>query len=100
MCDDQEEHIKQICNKFADVSKEYPLQINPFLSLATLLEQLKKHAKENTAMPELVLLDIKMSEVDGISLGKEIKQTFPDICLVFLTAYEEYAIKGYEANAF
>lgn len=100
LCDDQEEHIKQICNNFAMISKEYPLQITPFLSPVSLLEQLKKQEEENAAMPELVLLDIEMSEIDGISLGKKIKETFPDICLVFLTAYEEYAIKGYEANAF
>lgn len=100
LCDDQEEHIKQICNSFAMVSKEYPLQITSFLSPASLLEQLKKQDKENAVMPELILLDIEMSEIDGIALGKKIKENFPDICLVFLTAYEEYAIKGYEVNAF
>lgn len=100
LCDDQEEHIQQICDNFSAVSKEYPLQITSFLSPASLLEQLKKQSEQNDAMPELVLLDIKMSEIDGISLGKEIKQAFPDICLVFITAYEEYAIQGYEANAF
>ena len=100
LCDDQEEHIQQICDNFSAVSKEYPLQITSFLSPANLLEQLKKQSEQNDAMPELVLLDIEMSEVDGISLGKEIKQAFPDIYLVFITAYEEYAIQGYEANAF
>ncbi|MDE7424465.1 MAG: LytTR family DNA-binding domain-containing protein [Lachnospiraceae bacterium] len=100
LCDDQEEHIQQICNSFATVSKEYPLQITSFLSPAILLEQLKKQAKQNAVVPEIVLLDIKMSEIDGVSLGKEIKQAFPEICLVFITAYEEYAIQGYEANAF
>ncbi len=100
LCDDQKEHMKQIYNCFADVSNEVPIQITPFLSPVSLLAQLKNESNENAAMPELVLLDIKMSEMDGISLGKEIKQAFPDICLTFITAYEEYAIKGYEANAF
>lgn len=100
LCDDKEEQIKQICNNFTKVSAEYPVEITSFTSPSSLLEQLKKQAEDNTNIPELVLLDIEMSEIDGISLGKEIKQIFPDIYLVFLTAFEEYAIKGYEANAF
>lgn len=41
-----------------------------------------------------------MPEENGIQTGKKIKEMFPEICLVFVTAYAEYAIQGYEAKAF
>lgn len=38
--------------------------------------------------------------MDGISLGKEIRKLSPDIYLILLTAYAEYAIQGYGTGAF
>lgn len=32
-------------------------------------------------------------------LGKKLKDLYPDITLVFITSYVEYAVKGYEAKA-
>lgn len=100
LCDDQKEHLQQICNTFANLAKEYPTQITSFLSAHDLLEQLKKEKHEKQTLPELVLLDIEMPQTDGISLGKQIKQLFPELFLVFVTAYVEYAVAGYEAAAF
>lgn len=45
-------------------------------------------------------MDIRLPESDGITLGKKIKELCPDTYLVLVTAYAEYAIKGYEAATF
>ena len=46
--------------------------------------------------PDLLFLDVKMGEVNGVSLAKEIPQgTF----LVFTTAYAQYAVDGFDLNA-
>lgn len=47
--------------------------------------------------PDLVFLDIQMPEKTGFDLLQELKYT-PDI--IFVTAYDEYAIQAFEVNAF
>ena len=49
--------------------------------------------------PDLVLLDIEMPKIDGISLAKELRKLHKDVPIVFLTSHIEYALEGYEVNA-
>lgn len=39
---------------------------------------------------DLALLDVKMPDIDGINLGKKLKEINPDIIIIFISAYEEY----------
>ena len=48
---------------------------------------------------DLVLLDIEMPKIDGISLAKELRKLHKDVPIVFLTSHIEYALEGYEVNA-
>ncbi|MGB9913804.1 MAG: response regulator, partial [Candidatus Kapaibacteriota bacterium] len=41
-------------------------------------------------MPDLVLLDISMPELDGVELAKFLKANYPEIVVLMLTAYEDY----------
>lgn len=48
------------------------------------------------AAPDLLFLDIRMGEISGVELAREIpKGTF----LVFTTAYAQYAVDGYDLDA-
>lgn len=49
--------------------------------------------KENTA--ELIFLDIQMEQLTGIQF---LEATGPTSRVIFTTAYDEYAIKGFELN--
>ncbi|WP_313432125.1 response regulator [Siminovitchia terrae] len=42
--------------------------------------------------PDIVFLDIEMSEISGLDLAKEIKETFPDMNIVFVSTYKQYAV--------
>lgn len=46
--------------------------------------------------PDLVLLDIEMNGVSGVELAKQLPL---DCCLIFTTAYAQYALDGFEVNA-
>ena len=48
---------------------------------------------------DLVFLDINLPEINGIELAEQILEKKPDIYIVFVTAYNEYAVKAFELNA-
>lgn len=100
ICEDIKEHSEKMSKICSLLAKEYPLNVTVFQSARQLLRHLENLQKENTAFPNLILLDIELPEMDGITLGKQIKEMNADVFLVFVTSYIEYAVKGYEANAF
>ncbi len=46
-------------------------------------------AMEAGDVPDLVLLDIRMPEMDGLEALEKIKELFPDVMVIMTTAYEE-----------
>ncbi|KQL45663.1 hypothetical protein AN963_11425 [Brevibacillus choshinensis] len=49
--------------------------------------------------PEMVFLDVEMPVMTGIEAAEQILTLLPDVHIVFVTAYEGYAIKAFELNA-
>ncbi len=47
----------------------------------------------------LAVLDIEMPEIDGIELGKKLREIDPDIILVYISAHDEYAMQAYHLHA-
>lgn len=54
--------------------------------------------KIKTEKPDLVFLDIQMPGFDGFSVVKGIMEIEPPL-IVFVTAYQEHAVRAFEANA-
>lgn len=100
ICDDEEPHILHLRQLLEQLQDEIGLRITPHNSPEKLLQQLEDKVKCGEALPDVIFLDIRMPEVDGISFGKALHNIAPDIYVVFTTAYKEYAIEGYEAQAF
>jgi DNA-binding LytR/AlgR family response regulator len=49
--------------------------------------------------PDLVLLDLQMPEMGGLEVARRLQQGPPTPALVFVTAYDQFAIKAFEAGA-
>ena len=50
--------------------------------------------------PDLVFLDIDMAEMNGITLGEKIREQYETTVIVYITAYEEYALEAFRVRAF
>ena len=49
---------------------------------------------------QLALLDVDLETTNGIALGRQLKQANPDVVLVYISAYLEFAPEGYTVHAF
>lgn len=50
-------------------------------------------------MPEVILVDIRMPEMDGIELVRHLARLPQRPRVIFVTAYDQYAVQAFELNA-
>ena len=48
---------------------------------------------------DVAFLDIEMGGMNGVELGKRLKQLNPNINIIFVTGYDQYAIDAYSMHA-
>ncbi len=83
------EELKYFLTKHKEISLEKEFE-NPIDSL--------KYLQENKV--DVVFLDINMPELDGMSLGTILTKLTPNIKIIFITAYRDYAAEAFEIKAF
>jgi len=49
--------------------------------------------------PDLVFVDVKMPDITGIQLSKEINKLNVKCRIIFTTAYDQYAVEAFDVNA-
>lgn len=60
-------------------------------------EDAKKYIRNHAV--DVVFLDIHMPETNGIELAEQLLEINPYVRIVFVTAYDHYALKAFELNA-
>ncbi|MGN1305084.1 MAG: LytR/AlgR family response regulator transcription factor [Oscillospiraceae bacterium] len=60
-------------------------------------ELLEKHYKEKF---DIIFLDIEMSGISGMDTARKIRSNDTKVIIVFLTNYTEFALEGYEVDAY
>jgi len=48
---------------------------------------------------DLALLDIDMPEINGLMLAQQVKWKYPDTKIIFLTAFQQYAVEAIKLRA-
>lgn len=48
---------------------------------------------------DVAFLDIQLPEINGIELAEQIIEENPEVIIVFVTAYDEFAVNAFELNA-
>lgn len=62
-----------------------------------LVQQALDYAKQSP--PDLIFLDIQMPEITGLEAAEYFQQMLPEVEIIFVTAYDEFAVKAFELNA-
>ena len=96
ICDDLEsdrDYLKDLLNKWA-INNSHLLNIDTFSSAESFLFHYEE-AKDY----DILLLDIEMGLMDGVSMAKKIRQDNDTVQIIFITGYSDYIAEGYEVNA-
>lgn len=100
ICDDIKEHAMELQNLLQSLEANLHFEITHSSAADEFLALLSSVENGNSSPWDIIFMDIRMPESDGITLGKKLKELCPDTYLIFTTAYSEYAVKGYEAAAY
>ena len=87
VCDDDIADLECAVNMLHKIftSQQIAYHIEQFVSANQMLE--------NISNIDIGILDISMEELNGIKLGRKLKEKFPDVKLVYITSYEEYCMQ-------
>lgn len=76
--------ISQFCERIGDI--ELSAYSDPVVGINRVIK----------TIPDIVFLDIEMNGISGVELAKSLPK---GTCLIFTTAYAQFALDGFELNA-
>ena len=96
VCDDEEVQIDTLKRLVCEWGKErnYLIKAHSFPSAEAFLFDYIEHKDY-----DILLLDIEMGTMDGVSLAKQIRAENEMIQIVFVTGFSDYIADGYEVSA-
>ena len=96
ICDDESTVIEYVSSIVTDWANAYhhDIQLRIFSSAESFLFS---YEEENDY--DILLLDVEMGQMDGVSLAKSIRKNNDTVQIVFITGYSDYIAEGYEVSA-
>ena len=96
ICDDDISFLKIMTSYIEQYGKENykRFRIIQFTREDRLVEYIKKDPEI-----DILFLDVLLYQQNGIDIAKEIRKTNHKVRIVFVSASEKFAVKGYEVNA-
>ena len=88
VCDDDANDLDYAVNILHEIftAQNIGYHIKTFLSANDMLNDIRKI--------DIGILDIAMNELNGIKLGRKLKEKFPNVKLIYITSYEEYCMQA------
>lgn len=96
ICDDNETHARQIktlTSQWAE-GAAIPVQLHHFPSAEAFL-----FAYETERDFDLLLLDVEMGGMDGVSMARLLRRENEAVEILFISGYADYIADGYEVSA-
>ena len=96
ICDDSgadRQYVLNMVNAWAE-SAGHAVHADAFISAENFLF---RYAEESDY--DILLLDIEMGAMDGVTMAKQLRQSNDAIQIIFITGYSDYISEGYEVAA-
>lgn len=96
ICDDSDadrQYVLNMVNRWA-MGTGHVIHADTFISAENFLFH---YAGENDY--DILLLDIEMGTMDGVTMAKQLRQNNDTVQIVFITGYSDYISEGYEVAA-
>lgn len=96
ICDDEASVIEYVSSIVADWEEKsgHSVTLHTFSSAESFL-----FSYEDENDYDILLLDVEMGKMDGVTLAKTIRRKNETVQIVFITGYSEYISEGYEVSA-
>lgn len=94
--DDEKDMLDMICQVLRQsINEDKEVKICRYTSGEAFLSEMDRGQTF-----DILFTDIQMSEISGIEVGKKIYSTWPQIYIIFITSYTEYAAESYAIEAY
>ena len=94
LVEDEDIYVKQMQKYLEQYSRENGLKIN--LKVFGDGEDILEYY---TGQYDIILLDIQMQFMDGMTAAEKIRELDPKVILIFVTNMVQYAVQGYSVDA-
>lgn len=97
ICDDNTEclsELEKLLLKYSARCKDIPFQIEKFSDASLLLHNIQENKPA-----DIYILDIVMSNITGIDLGREIRKKSDKSIIIYITTSESFALDAYDILA-
>lgn len=97
ICDDEQYYLEKIERLLQEQLIQQGISIfklDTYLSGEILLAD-----SEAVARYQAIFLDINMPDINGLKVAEKIREQCPNILLIFITAFIDYALEGYKMEA-
>ena len=96
VCDDSQSDREYVSGLVREWAKTWGAEIH--MDLFPSAEAFLFHYAEHKNY-DILILDIEMGEMDGVSLAKTLRRENETVQIIFLTGYSDYIAEGYEVAA-
>ncbi len=93
--DNDQDHVAQLQQYLEEYEKESgePLLVTAFSDGDNIVHSYRSQF-------DIILMDVEMRFMDGISAAEEIRKIDSEVVIVFVTDMPQYAVRGYSVEAF
>ncbi|MBE2260202.1 MAG: response regulator transcription factor [Candidatus Accumulibacter sp.] len=94
ICDDEAPARRRLRDLLADIATELPNEV-----VAEAANGLLALSATEGRQVDVALVDIRMPKMDGVELARHLSQLARPPAVIFVTAYDAYAVQAFELNA-
>ena len=94
ICDNELYYVKNVRERIERYFQDNGTVINEYQSSNRLIDDFHNHEYD------IIFLDVKMDDIDGINVAKRIKEIKPNCIIIFISAYPQYIHDSYRVDAF